>query len=103
MPHQNKLETIKTVFARFAGREVPMKEELVTPPSGSKYSNILPVSKNDPVLEEMEKAAEDHGFQLRVWWPGRIGTADFRPDRVNAEIKKETDGKWRVSSVFKLG
>lgn len=103
MPHQDKLETIKMVFARFAGREVPMKEELLTLPSGNKYPNILPVNSHDPVLEEMEKAAKEHGFQLRVWWQGRIGTMDFRSDRANAEIKKEPDGKWRVSSIFKLG
>lgn len=76
---------IAQLFNKFAGREIPITNDI---PS---------------VIREMEKTARDNGLELRVWYPGSDGTADYRTDRVNAHIEKGTDGKWRVSNKFDIG
>jgi len=81
---QNKLISL---FNKFAGKEV--------------LSPIM--SMPDPTIEEMEKLAKANGLTLCVWFPGIMGTMDLRNDRINAYVKKEADGKYRVSNEFKIG
>jgi hypothetical protein len=90
------------LFNKFAGREVPMKEEPFTV-RGRTYTQVKPVNSPDPVIDEMRDEAQKNGLKLRVWWPGVAGTCDFRMDRVNAHIEQAPDGKWRVSNKFDLG
>lgn len=99
---------LSALFSRFAGREVPMKEEpfeieLKSLGMTHKGVNISPADENDPVLKEMHEEAKKNGLSLRVWWKGVVGTMDYRTDRVNAHIEKGDDGKWRVSPRFNIG
>ncbi len=93
---------VSDLFNKFAGREVPMKEEPFTI-RGKTYTQVRLANDKDPTVEEMRDEAKSHGLSLRVWWPGTAGTADFRMDRVNAHIEKAADGKWRVTNRFDLG
>ena len=90
------------IFNKFAGREVPMKEEPFVI-RGKTYTQVKPADDHDPVLEEMRAEAKKAGLKLRLWWPGVAGTMDFRTDRVNAHIEKADDGKWRVTKKFNIG
>jgi hypothetical protein len=97
---------LSSIFGQFAGKEVPMIEDKIKRRRNGKeveYDRITPADQNDPTLSEMRKAANDNCLKLRVWWPGIVGTTDFRTDRVNAHIEKCADGKWRVSDRFSIG
>jgi hypothetical protein len=93
---------VSHIFNKFAGREVPMKEEPFVI-RGKTYTQIRLADDKDPTVQEMRDAAKEAGLKLRLWWPGIAGTMDFRMDRVNAHIEKAPDGKWRVSNRFDLG
>lgn len=93
---------VSAMFNKFAGREVPMKEEPYVY-DGQTYTRVKLADPNDPTLQEMRDAAKANGLKMRVWWPGVAGTCDFRMDRVNAHIEKEADGKYRVSKRFNIG
>ncbi|MEZ0223981.1 MAG: hypothetical protein ACAH83_05465 [Alphaproteobacteria bacterium] len=93
---------VSHLFNKFAGREVPMKEEPFVI-RGKTYTQVTLADDNDPTVQEIEQEAKKNGLQLRLWWPGVAGTADYRMDRVNAHIEKSTDGKYRISSRFDLG
>jgi hypothetical protein len=98
---------ISSIFNKFAGREVPMTEEVKTIELKSigiteTHTDVFPTNPHDPVLEEMRNEAKKNGLILRIWWPGVNGTADMRNDRVNATIEKGVDGKWRVGSRFDI-
>lgn len=98
---------VSAIFNKFAGREVEVKEVTIHCGSGrSPYHTITECNfahNPEPLVQEMEKTASDNGLTLRVWLPGIVGTMDYRTDRVNAHIEKETDGKYRVSSRFNIG
>jgi hypothetical protein len=93
---------VSDIFNKFAGREVPMKEEPFVI-RGKTYTQVRLADENDPTVKELHDDAKAKGLSLRLWWPGMAGTADFRMDRVNAHIEKATDGKWRISNRFDLG
>lgn len=93
---------VSHIFNKFAGREVPMKEEPVVI-RGKTYHQTKLVDENDPTLKEMHDAAKKAGLRLRVWLPGTMGTMDYRTDRVNAHVTKEADGKYRVGKKFNIG
>lgn len=93
---------VSDIFNKFAGREVPMKEEPFVI-RGKTYTQIRLADDNDPTVQEMRETAKKSGLKLRLWWPGIAGTMDFRMDRVNAHIEKAPDGKWRVGNRFNLG
>lgn len=98
---------VSSIFGKFAGREVPMKEErrpeLLASLEERFYTVVSPVNPADPVLQEMRDEAKRNGLSLRLFWPGRGGTDDVRNDRVNASIEKGADGKWRVGPRFDIG
>src|SRR5689334_1446429 len=95
------------IFNKFAGREVPMKEEKKVYHSKSagdiEYTQVSLANPKDPTVEEMRDEAKKNGLTLRVWWDGVAGTMDFRTNRVNAHIEKGADGKYRVSNRFNIG
>lgn len=93
---------IRSIFNKFAGREVEMKTELREVCGYKFYEHDLKNSP-DPVITEMETEAKKHGLSLRVMWEGMGGTCDYDTSRVNATLKRGEDGKWRVSPFFGLG
>lgn len=97
---------LSDIFGKFAGREVPLTEKKHQVKLTSRTIEVTQLSltdPKDPTLAEMEKTAEKNGLSLRVWWPGVMGTMDYREDRVNAHLEKDKGGKWRVSNKFDLG
>lgn len=100
------MRPISKIFNKFAGREVPMKEEWKTIEYMHIANSVLEVSladPNDPVIAEMQQEAKNNNLELRVLWPGLMTTADYNPHRVTAYLQKESDGKWRIGSHFKIG
>ena len=101
-------EALKNIFGRFAGLEVPMEEktfELNLPKTGRQtIKDWYPKNNPDPVIKEMEDLAAQHGLRLRVWFPGTVGTMDYRLDRLNVHVEQdEQDGKWKISPRMNLG
>jgi hypothetical protein len=102
---------IKKVFNKFAGREVPMLENIAMPKKAGHAPRRYVVPRpNDPVLKEMRDEAKKLGFKLFVQWPGhekpptiRITPGKKPETRLIARLERSADGKWRVSSTFKIG
>lgn len=92
---------LTAIFGRFAGKEVEMDNKQWSH-DGQTYDQWVP-KKNDPVLAEMHDTARQNNLSLRVWFPGMMGTMDFRTNRVNARIAQGTDGKWRIGNSFSIG
>lgn len=92
---------VSSIFNKFAGREVNMTEETFTV-RGKNYTQVK-LDANNPVVKEMQDEAAKNGLKLRLWFPGIMGTADARNDRINAHIEKCPDGKWRVAPNFDIG
>ncbi len=93
--------SISAIFNRFAGKEIQVVETSRKMNIGGKeysFDEVQPV-KDEPTLKEMQKVAHDNGLRLRVWFPGTVGTMDFRTDRVNVHVGKAPDGKWRVGGA----
>ena len=100
---------LKKVFGRFAGREIEMVETPVdhknnkTKHKTSPEVVARPAHRNDPVLAEMQAEARKHNLTLRVWFPGTVGTQDYRRDRLNVKVRKGKDGKYRICDNFICG
>ena len=98
---------LTAIFWKFAVREVPLIEKPyeieIEGLDTIEGTQIELADQNDPTLAEMNQIASQNGLNLRVWWPGIMGTMDYRTDRVNAHIKKGDDGKWRVADNFNIG
>ena len=103
MDHQ----TLTSIFSKFAGLEVPMEERTVEIKlrSGTKeYKQLHLKNDPDPVLQELEDLADQHGLTVRAWWPGIAGTDDFRKNRLNVFIEQDKrDGKWKINPSMVLG
>ncbi len=102
-----KKSDLTKIFGQFVGKEIPMVErpykiELKTLGQTIEGVNYELANKNDPVVRAMSDAASRNGLKLRLWWPGVVGTMDYRLDRVNIHIEKGADSKWRVSR-FAIG
>src|SRR5690349_453049 len=95
---------LNKIFSKFAGKEIRMceEEQSYVDASGNthKRTQIHPADPHDPILKEMEDVASANWLKLRVWWPGVEGSDEFDPNRVNAQIEKGRDGKWRVGKHF---
>lgn len=65
---------VSQLFNKFAGKQVNPAQGLM-----------------DPVIQGVRRIAEENELTLRVWWPGTVGTRDFRFNRVNAYVKKMGD------------
>lgn len=98
---------LTAIFGQFAGREVALIEkeyEYKSKHAGTiKVTQLELANPQDQVLEDMKQTASQNSLYLRVWWPGIMGTMDYRTNRVNAHIEKSADGKWRVANRFELG
>ncbi|TAL32769.1 MAG: hypothetical protein EPN97_09750 [Alphaproteobacteria bacterium] len=90
---------ISHIFGRFAGREVPLTETKTRMKVAGKPYELKEYSAapNDPVLQELRQEADRFGLSLRIWWPGMVATMELNPDRLNVHIRKDNDGKWRIS------
>jgi hypothetical protein len=103
------------IFNKFAGCEVPMKEEQFTPRNASApvlITRVILANPRDPVLQQMSDEAAKNGLGLRLQWPGNLDDAtgaqaptphDYCKERVNATIEQGPDGKWRVGAKFTIG
>ncbi len=97
--------SLSEIFNEFAGKEVQVVESRQNFNIGGKdylVTDVFPAA-NDPTLDALKKAVNDKGMSLRVWFPGMMGTMDYRTDRVNANVDKGADGKYRVSGGFSIG
>jgi len=92
---------LNQVFNKFAGKEVQATETV----HQTKFGPIteVDISPADKVLTELRKAIHDMGLTLRVWLPGTFGTMDYQPNRVNVNVDKGADGKYRIGSNFNMG
>lgn len=92
-------------FAKFAGREVIAVEKVQNIKIGDTTYPIHEVHLDDncPAVAELSAAVKAAGLHLRLWTPGSMGTMDYRLDRLNANVEKASDGKWRIGSSFTLG
>src|SRR3954471_13961511 len=98
-------KSITEIFNQFAGKEIQVVETTQNFVIGGKnypVTDVTPAS-NEPTLQAMKNAAAQNGLKLRVWFPGTVGTMDFRTDRVNAHVNKGADGKYRVQNNFNIG
>lgn len=84
MPSPN----ITAVFNQFAGKT------LLNP--GRITADV------DTVLMEMEDVAKANGVRLRVLFPDRMHTMDYRTDRINAHVVENPNGTYTISS-FNIG
>jgi hypothetical protein len=101
---------IKKTFNKFAGREVPMLENIAMPKkAGHPPKRYMVPRSNDPVLKDMRTTARKLGLRLFVQWPGhdkppKTSLSGGLPEpRLIARLEKGTDGKWRVANAFKIG
>jgi len=92
---------LKQAFNKFVGKEVPVKKTLKT--IGGRGHEAYEMDQKHPVLEDMRQVAADMGLKMRIWGPDMVGTMDYREDRVNAYVTKDTQGKWKVSNRFEIG
>lgn len=93
-------------FNKFAGREIEVienKQDIVIGGKTYPVTDVKLKDKNDPVISELRQAAEKAGLKLRLWLPGSVGTMDYRTDRLNVRVEKETDGKYRISKHMNIG
>lgn len=96
---------ISSLFNKYAGKEVQVIEHHRSMMIGGQkfdFDEVNPV-KDEPTLAAMKKTAEENGLRLRVWFPGWAGTCDYDTKRVNVDVDKAPDGKWRVGSKFSFG
>jgi hypothetical protein len=95
------------IFARFAGEEVAVIERDCVIGDGFIGRVFVhtdcELPEGSAVLAEMHQTARENGLFLRVLLPNDSATADFNSNRANAYIRKDSEGKWRVSPDFRLG
>jgi hypothetical protein len=98
---------LSKIFARFAGEEIAVIERDHVVGDGFIGHVFVhtdyEIPEGSPVLAEMHKVARENGYGLRILLPGDSAAAVFNPNRANAFIRKDSEGKWRVSPVFKIG
>lgn len=99
---------LSKIFGQFAGREisiteVPEKIELKELGITHEHIRLELTNKPDPVIADLKDTVEKNGLQLRLWFPGSIGTMDYRTNRLNAYVEKEADGKYRIQNKFHIG
>ena len=101
-------KNIAALFNQFAGKEVQFIEQQVIYEVGDKLfpiNDCRPVP-NEPIIAAMEKVARDNDLVLQLSYlslSAPCKTEDVNPNRVNVQIKKDADGKYRVSSSFGIG
>lgn len=88
-------------FNKFAGREVSVTEK-TQDYKGRSYTTAE-YDTNDAAITEIRAEAAAMGLSVRVWMPNSMGTMDFRTNRLNVDIAKESDGKYRVQDNFRIG
>ena len=102
----NDNHEVSALFNKFAGVEIAVKEEEKEITIGKDkypYTHVEFANPSDPVLVGMNETAKKNGLSLRIWLPNSMGTMDYRLDRVNVNVQKDPDGKWRIGKTFSLG
>lgn len=84
-------------FDKYVGRKVLVKETQETIKIGGKdYDHInYEIETGDTVVAEIQKEYP----KVRVWLPNTMGTMDYRLDRLNVHIEKQTDGSFVVTRM----
>lgn len=98
-------QKLSDVFSKFIGQEIPLKSVPVkTELLGKTYEDKQFVFEDHdhPVLQEFRKAAEQHGFILRIY-PVDTVTRALSSDDLNVTLEQGTDKKWRVAPHMYLG
>lgn len=94
------------LFNKFAGREVPLKkgvshEKQVGSTRFAIVGEVI-ADRNDPVIAEMKKIAEDNRMILRLLLSDTEVTGPENYDRVNVHIRKDSNGAHRVGYSFDM-
>lgn len=92
-------------FAAFAGREVQAtehKHNVTIAGRDFPYTEVR-FAENDPALAELNASAKAAGLHVRLWLPNSMGTMDYQRNRLNVNIEKARDGKYRLGSSFTIG
>lgn len=92
-------------FNKFVGHEVKVIETPRTAVYGGKtYHQVdTEIADGDHTIGALRRAAQKAGFSLRVLLPRSRATMDFRKDRLNVHVAKESDGKYRVQKNIGIG
>lgn len=96
------MKDVSHIFNKFAGKEIRVKEKQSGLRFGGQPMVDVKLLPNNPVVDELKKAAEDNGLRLRIILPGQPVTMDLCRTRVNIRIQKAADGKYRISKKFDL-
>ena len=103
-------EDISKAFNKFAGRVVPVVENIAMPKkAGQPPRRYMVPRPNDAVFKEMYAEAKKLGLRLFVQWPGhekppktKITAGKLPEPRLIARLERGADGKWRVGNSFKV-
>ena len=103
-------DDISKIFNKFAGREVPVFENIAMPKkAGQPPHRYMVPHANDATLKEMHREAKKLGCRLFVQWPGHEKPPKTKPTagklpepRLLARLERGADGKWRIGSSFKV-
>lgn len=102
---------ISETFGKFVGREVQVDTKILDPGKnrGKRREEMTPfntkavLNENDPVVREMQQAAEQAGFAHVTVWTNDSWCNTADTTRVNAFAQRGQDGKWRITPKFTMG
>lgn len=87
------MQNIIALFNQFTGKEVHIPE------AREWDCTLVP----DETMIDMQQLANENGLQLRAVYPEDAPAKQPCSNRLNAQIKKCGDGKYRVTNNFSIG
>lgn len=94
-----ELTSVLKAFDKFVGQEVLTQTIQSGEHKGIKIS-YSDVKDDDKIVKDITTQAAKEGMKLRVWLPKTVGTMDYRQDRINVEVKADSDGKHTVERFY---
>ncbi len=82
---------VDSLEREFLKREVDVKVSKKTIGDGEHAFEYEEHETDDPILKEMEEKAAKIGMVIRLWFPGTVGTMDYRIDRINVRVEPVGD------------
>lgn len=84
-------------YDQFIGTVVHV-EESTYERNGETYPHY-DIDDDQEALKGLFVEAVKNSYKTRVWLPNRLGTCDYRLDRLNVHIEKQKDGTWTIASL----